>query len=484
MDRKVIGTGGFGCVISPALVFSDSTVVTSENAGNYVTKLASDAQDEYDIGTAVVSKVGKDVGIFPVDVLHCGVTWKDLGPKGEEIVSSCKYAEKHIRNQLGEKTAYTNFKDFGSKKIGGDVKPWDLKDSQRNILCAVQYPRFLSDLNGWKPETPEIFYNGVVQLYTKLQKLHDANIAHLDIKPENIALVDSNPATLNLAFFDWGYAEFLPTAESVKILQDFIKKTESFDTQLREKTYEFYVMNENAEPDRYKELDKQYEELSDEIKKNSDESLKIMYDEENYTKFKELRNEINNLVNKRKLIKNEQSLLGRNKNPVKHDQLKREIEDLTKKIEQIKEDSWHGVKVLTDVSKDASLKGFGTILDAGTYVRYNRNPAGGTFVDKARLDALENELRSYNDISIRGNPYKEKEDIENANKISNVIKRIDDLLFEMGMERLSFMLYKKKFSEATGKPFPSTQVASSRRRRKTRVTKRKKRNITKRRRRT
>lgn len=75
-EYAVIGQGGFGCVISPALIFQSSTDVTESNKQFYVTKLIDGNDDyEYDIAKIIESKLDKNenVGLFPVDSLECGI---------------------------------------------------------------------------------------------------------------------------------------------------------------------------------------------------------------------------------------------------------------------------------------------------------------------------------------------------------------------------------------------------------------------------
>ena len=105
---KVIGKGGFGCVISPAIVFKDSQKVTLANASEFVTKLASDAHEEW-INTQEILKIipnATSLGIFPVDSLHCNIKFDDIANHDEthaDVAPTCGSDGLIIRLQ-GEDT--------------------------------------------------------------------------------------------------------------------------------------------------------------------------------------------------------------------------------------------------------------------------------------------------------------------------------------------------------------------------------------------
>lgn len=232
-----MGTGGYGCVLSPAIVFSDSVEVTQENKHRYVTKLARDAEDEYDTAILIRDQVFRSnphisLGIFPVDNLECGISSKDLGPNAFAIIERCKqliYTDKKSVQKitLGPKKDYKYKR--GPTGIYDDVlewKPW-LRGGRirggESYLCALQYPKYERNFLGLINQGREWFKLGrppsIILKYIEdteidcrlvLQELHKAGVVHLDIKLENICEDD---LTAKLA--DWGLAAFLTNTESV-----------------------------------------------------------------------------------------------------------------------------------------------------------------------------------------------------------------------------------------------------------------------------
>jgi len=193
--QRVIGTGGFGCVIWPAIVFANEKTVTQSTAQMYVTKLADDASQEYDIAMEIKSRA-PNCGIYPVDSLQCGLQYSDLAPFMDEATRTCA---KQLRKYIGERPLrstimhnYVPTQPYGSI-YGG------------HTLCAIQYPKYsdtllvIRDFDRTHPKKREFVYKIYDKLTRKLTKLHNNNIVHLDIKLTNMCVLNSEPY-----FADWG----------------------------------------------------------------------------------------------------------------------------------------------------------------------------------------------------------------------------------------------------------------------------------------
>jgi hypothetical protein len=210
-DEQVIGSGGYGCVIWPAIVFWNSDVVTQANRKKYVTKVASDATSEYDLAKAIQAKVPSDVGIFPVDQLICGLTYREI----KKIADS--YAGSYA---CGERFMYTS-KDrdlwvdkVQHRKSHGSRNNADKVDYVPNIarhlrggtsICAIQYPKYDSDLNN--TIVPQSMKD---ELQAKLRTMHQNLVVHLDIKGPNLAQIGAHAY-----FADWGFARILSSKSEV-----------------------------------------------------------------------------------------------------------------------------------------------------------------------------------------------------------------------------------------------------------------------------
>jgi hypothetical protein len=204
---KVLGTGGYGCVISPAIVFQNSKEVTEENKQQFVTKIAGDAEEEYDIAMYIVSllKNRKSIGIFPVDSLECGISKASLGPYYEQVVQRCSNV-KAIRRKT-ESGLFRQGKFFGGSKE----------------LCAIQYPRYQEDLTFFyrRDNIPYFLVNLPVRFVVKrvinlllinYTVLHSIRVYHLDTKAENLCFMKltENSYTsiedIDVRIADWGFA--------------------------------------------------------------------------------------------------------------------------------------------------------------------------------------------------------------------------------------------------------------------------------------
>jgi hypothetical protein len=244
--RKVLGTGGYGCAISPAIVFHNSLQITEANKEKYITKIASDAAEEYDLAKTIEEILGTDkhIGVFPVDNLQCGISKANIGPYYEEVVKKCS----QIKSMQSE-TSLTR-KGYYTYRLTGGLQE----------LCALQYPRYQSDLtffykpNGLPYEfsyliVPKLVEKVVKQLmdrYTRLHSPHEYNgktyhIYHLDTKAQNMCFYNLVKKAYSGKFYksldeidvriaDWGFALFVSETdmESIQRTMNVLKNSKYF----------------------------------------------------------------------------------------------------------------------------------------------------------------------------------------------------------------------------------------------------------------
>jgi len=237
---RVIGRGGQGCVLSPALVFPNSRTVQVYNADQFVTKISESAPEEYDVGLFIQTLTEPSIGVFPVDDLFCGITRARLGPNADTIIAEC---EKTVH--ISRSSAQYNFR-------GGHLMAHHLDGGasmDEPIVCAIQYEKYDTDLRQTRlKEIQKITdYDDIpvvsttskgTVLYTlddqnlgtvlfsiafdKLKILHDAKIVHLDIKGLNMALMrrldlenTSQPQNIDIRFADFGFAAYLKERDDI-----------------------------------------------------------------------------------------------------------------------------------------------------------------------------------------------------------------------------------------------------------------------------
>ena len=217
MPERSLGNGAYGCGLYPAIVFPNSEVVTQENKYSYVTKVASDAEDEFDKAFNVMkvltaNGIDLKVGIFPVEELHCGISVGDLGKYAEAYLSG--ECHKIVGRTLDHNVRLYNYRDFQG---GQDSEDSEFAESEyleyerqqrykKSFACGIQYPKFdavLSDLIKKKVLVPDpsilpVYGN---TLLTNLRTMHNLNIFHLDIKLENLCILGPDAR-----FFDWGFS--------------------------------------------------------------------------------------------------------------------------------------------------------------------------------------------------------------------------------------------------------------------------------------
>lgn len=218
---KVLNIGGYGCILSPALIFYDSKIVNEDNKSQYVTKIGSNIEEEYnfcEIALRILGPIAYDVGIFPVDGLHCGITLRDLGPNARSIIEKCNNVFRG-REIVGTKSsflyneAYSPVTQSSSVMSAGTIDPL-------SYLCAIQYPAYFYDLNAFfkafRKENRETKIASTDILEKNLdyciKKLHDAGIYHLDIKEGNVGIIQD---TGHAKFADWDFAAFQMYEESI-----------------------------------------------------------------------------------------------------------------------------------------------------------------------------------------------------------------------------------------------------------------------------
>lgn len=216
MPERSLGNGAYGCGLYPAIVFPDSEVVTEQNKYSYVTKVASDAEEEFDkafVIMKVLTANGVDlkVGIFPVETLHCGINVGDLGKFAEAYMNG--ECNKIVGRQIDRNIRLYNYRDFqggmDSEDSGfGETEYLEYERQQRykkSYACGIQYPKFdavLTDVIRKKipiadPNMLAVYGN---TLLTNLRTMHTLNIFHLDIKADNLCILGQMPAFLIGAF--------------------------------------------------------------------------------------------------------------------------------------------------------------------------------------------------------------------------------------------------------------------------------------------
>jgi hypothetical protein len=224
MPDKILGMGGYGCILTPAIVFHDSKEVTEYNMHEYVTKISANAEEEYnncELAKSIIGPSADIYGIFPVDRLHCGVSIRDLGDVANNVIQKCFQIEDRaiVGKYKTAKRDYTKPKnDFYIS--AGEIDP-------RSYLCAIQYPLYDYDLKDFKSRvkealkmdaTNELTIKNVkdvmnameLSLAKGLKLFHSKGIIHLDIKDGNVGISKGDAK-----FADWDFVCFEQYKESV-----------------------------------------------------------------------------------------------------------------------------------------------------------------------------------------------------------------------------------------------------------------------------
>lgn len=180
--------GGRGCILYPAILFTDDdperpSVVQPATRRDFVTKVAADACEEYNIAQYVKSKA-PDAGVYPVDL---------------SIFVSPTEIDEGVLEQINQ-----NCKDIVD--ILDDGREW----------CAIQIPKYDMDVRQMisRPFPCRKFprmalFLGMNRLAQRLASLHRIHVYHMDIKDTNLAVMTpdaSGPYANgpNIKFADWG----------------------------------------------------------------------------------------------------------------------------------------------------------------------------------------------------------------------------------------------------------------------------------------
>ena len=208
-EPYALGKGGYGCVVFPALVLPGSRLVGPSNRFEQATKIGrqKDMLEEYDLSQFIQNAVHDEtLGIFAKE-LTCGVNVGDLGLYAKDIVKECstilgtfpkpRYEQKSFKPSERIKIPVQKFIskpfEYNSSSL------WLPSLQGGKVLCAVQQPRYQLDFKTIASNVQNRTVNLSISLAdfivdtlrNKLQTLHSHNIAHLDIKRENLACMVS-----------------------------------------------------------------------------------------------------------------------------------------------------------------------------------------------------------------------------------------------------------------------------------------------------
>lgn len=244
---KVVGSGSFGCVISPAIVFDLENSefnrhgvmeshsigldpVKFNNSNQYVTKivLKESAVSEWNSQLVIKDVLDEqhlnmvDYGIFPL-AIHC---------LGREYVQKLLGRFKHkIPSVTKKRQLYTGLEVPIYYHLDSDKDSESCNIDPNESYCGIQIKKFLKNGDEYTEETKlkkkellafsvsvhqstltkkyyrkqySIYSNSVnhtiKKLYAKLIQLLNLGIFHNDIKPDNLALLEEG----DLVFADWG----------------------------------------------------------------------------------------------------------------------------------------------------------------------------------------------------------------------------------------------------------------------------------------
>jgi hypothetical protein len=227
---QVIGSGGYGCAVWPALVFWNSKTVTERNRKEYVTKIASDALEEYDTAKAIAD-LAPGCGIYPVDEPVCDLSLREMSKIKNSIECKNRFDPNLWWKDVGIAEIERLYKDLHKREYiheWGIERHLPVRGGKFQSICAVQFPKFVSDLT-------RVFITDDMKtsLDDKLFTLHTNQVVHLDIKRQNLALLNGD-----VYFADWGFARILTTAKDVSEAAQFVLNYADYYGALSNKTPE------------------------------------------------------------------------------------------------------------------------------------------------------------------------------------------------------------------------------------------------------
>ena len=196
-DNKVIGEGGFGCVINPNITCKMANGKTIPSSRRYITKIMEpeDFEKEYeDVRNVktILKKVPHYKQFFLLDIHECK-------PKKVEqdtittIQSGCKYFKEKTVQDLEEMNTL--------------IMPYAGQRSDK-------YLEELQNVEYWKT-----FHSKLIHLLRfGVIKMNDVSVYHCDIKLQNV-LFNKN----NLLLIDWGFSYIHKHSSAFDIPSKFIR---------------------------------------------------------------------------------------------------------------------------------------------------------------------------------------------------------------------------------------------------------------------
>jgi hypothetical protein len=234
---KFLGTGGFGCVVSPAIVFPGSErLINDSNKQYYVTKISVDAQEEFTKCELIRMQLKRELGIEDPEIIG-------FFPEEIACIRKKEFEEMYLTNEetglfTNKTELYSSFfnvndvyvasnrrgilKDKVKKKFFNCQHILDkIRKSKNPSFCAIQIRRFDSDFTTFLDEE---FYDLTADeksfmqddIFKKLNIMHNAKVYHCDIKEDNLAVYNGK-----IFFVDWGLAQlgYPNNYEPAKFLQ-------------------------------------------------------------------------------------------------------------------------------------------------------------------------------------------------------------------------------------------------------------------------
>ena len=247
---KAIGRGTYGCIFWPALF--ETIHVPKEEANNFVTKIASDAQEEWTLCENIKISLGRSglnvnqinsIGIFPVD-FAC-YNGEDLKAVEQRLLDM----HRSEVSQLTQEQNTEKLEKYQKLYTGCEGIFQEIKKKGKNF-CAIQSIKYDYDLLKkleYMFSTYEICINCprlLKDARDKLSLLHKAGVYHLDIKPANLGIKKNSNNIEEIYFADWGLCCVTPTAPIGKNeLNELESFNNIFETVCNNKAYTEYYFS-------------------------------------------------------------------------------------------------------------------------------------------------------------------------------------------------------------------------------------------------